>query len=314
MISEELFNHVLLDPARKNAGRKLLIVSGFATANMAGRHLSVLKEKGLNISVSLIVGMAQARGIEKVQHTAFKNLMNNLPDGLDFECQYVYRGNPIHAKTYLWIDKNGVPKQAFCGSANYTMTGFGKSQTEAIYPADPVSARAFYDQINKISASCLEDTLDEVAPLIRSTEPSQYMDSVILPLVAQRTGKTHLRSGLNWGQRPGRNQDQAYIPIPRDIRQSDFFPPRGEQFTVLTDDGFSFIFVRAQDGAKALQTTFDNSEIGRYIRQRLGIPLGTFMEHKHLLEYGRLDIRFFKIDNETYLLDFHPNLEPGISS
>ena len=312
MFSDRLFEKVLLDPSAETPGGRLLIVSGFATASMADRHMSKLQEAGRNIAISLIVGMAR-RGIEEAQHSAFMGLAQKQPYGLDFDCRYAYQGNLIHAKTYLWIDAKGTYTKAFCGSANYTITGFGRGQIESMAPANPDSVNAFYSRLHRISASCLEGTIADVIPIVRPAEPSENDESVVLPLIIQGTGQTHERAGLNWGQRPGRNRDQAYIPIPKNIRESDFFPPHGEQFTALTDDGFSFIFVRAQSESKALHTTRDNSEIGRYIRHRIGVPLGTFITRKHLVDYGRLDIRFTKIDNETYLMDFRPNLEQGVA-
>jgi len=311
MISDSLFEQILLAPARKVPGGKLLIVSGFASAGMADRHMSILKKENIHVSISLIVGMSRAQGIEETQHRAFKRLVEDKPHELNFDCMYVYQGNPVHAKTYLWLDENDDCIQAFCGSVNYTITGFSQRQIEAVSSANPESVKAFYTRILKVSASCLNDTIDDVVPLIHSTQFTDMDESVILPLV-MRNGETHRKSGLNWGQRSGRDHDQAYIPIPKDIREGNFFPPRGEQFTALTDDGFSIIFVRAQDDAKALHSTLDNSEIGRYIRQRIGVESGEYVTRQHLLNYGRLDVGFTKIDNETYLMDFRPNLEPGI--
>ena len=311
-VPKDLFEQILIAPAKESPGGRLLIVSGYASANMADRHMSVLRKEGLNISVSLIVGMARSHGIKKAQHLAFKKLIEENPYRIDFECLYTYQGNPVHAKTYLWIGNDGSLRRAFCGSANYTMTGFSRRQIEAMSPMNPVSAKTFYTRIHQLSASCLEDTIDEVVPLIRSADPTEQEESVTLPLLITRTGETHKRAGLNWGQRPSRDPDQAYIPVPSNIQRSGFFPRRGEQFTVLTDDGYSFIFVRAQDSGKALETTLDNSELGAYLRQRIGVDSGEYVTRQHLLDYGRIDVEFIKIDSETYIMDFRPNLDPGV--
>ena len=42
------------------------------------------------------------------------------------------------------------------------------------------------------------------------------------------------RSGLNWGQRPGRNENQAYLAVPSDIQKSNFFPEPKIISTVVT--------------------------------------------------------------------------------
>ncbi len=60
----------------------------------------------------------------------------------------------------------------------------------------------------------------------------------------------------------------------------------------------------AQQGRKAIQSTHDNSELGRYIRNRLGLELGTVIKLNDLENYGRTDYTLEKIDDETILLDF----------
>lgn len=54
----------------------------------------------------------------------------------------------------------------------------------------------------------------------------------------------------------------------------------------------------------------DNSELGRYFRKRIGVPSGTFVTRQHLLDYGRHDVGFYRIDPETYQMDFQPNIHP----
>lgn len=60
--------------------------------------------------------------------------------------------------------------------------------------------------------------------------------------------------GLNWGQRLGREPNQAYIPIPIAIHKEfpNFFPNRKNEFSVITDNGESFVCVIAQENSKAI--------------------------------------------------------------
>lgn len=130
---------------------------------------------------------------------------------------------------------------------------------------------------------------------------------VTLPLTSGRGVKltVPMRSGLNWGQRPGRNQDQAYIRIPSDIQKSDFFPPSGEEFTIVCDDDFQFKAIRAQQNGKAIHSLPDNSIMGIYFRQRLGLEKGAFVVLEHLLEYGRHTVRIHKTSIDLlFYLDF----------
>ena len=87
---------------------------------------------------------------------------------------------------------------------------------------------------------------------------------------------------------------------------TEFFPERPVHFTILTDDNEVLICTRAQDNGKAIETTHNNSLLGKYFRRRLNVPLGALVTVEHLQTYGRTDIDFYKIDDETYRMDFSP--------
>lgn len=116
-------------------------------------------------------------------------------------------------------------------------------------------------------------------------------------------GRLPTRSGLNWGQRNGRDPYQAYLSIKSTARQNGFLPPRAVPFILHTDDNQSFTCVMAQDGHKALETQNDNSELGRYIRQRIGVCSGRLINLNDLANYGRTDFTIIKNDDGTYTLD-----------
>ena len=304
MISKGLFRRILLEPAREF--RALRIVSGFATAGMADSHMECLRKENLDVSIDLVVGMTVAYGMQEAQHSAFCKLADAPRGGIDFQCRYVTRGSPVHVKSYVWLNDKGEPASAFCGSANYTMAGFGKNQIEGMASSDPAGANRFYERILKRAADCRESNIHERMRIPQSVARKEAgdLEEVTLSLLDGRTKKTPKRSDINWGQRRGRNKNQAYINIPVKIGDGDFFPERYAPFAVHTDDGEAFIFVRAQDSGKGLHTTNDNSQLGAYLRKRLGAAPGEYVTKEHLEKYGRTDVTFFKLDNETYLLDF----------
>lgn len=119
-----------------------------------------------------------------------------------------------------------------------------------------------------------------------------------------RQGRLPQVSGLNWRQREGREHNQAYIKLPADIARTGFFPERPTQFTVLTDDERILVCSRAQDNGKAIHTPQSNSQMGEYFRNHLGLPNGAPVVLEDLLRYGRTDVNFYKIDDETYYMDF----------
>jgi len=135
---------------------------------------------------------------------------------------------------------------------------------------------------------------------------SHGLDFVTLPLTTTKAGLVLVpqRSGLNWGQRYGRQIDQAYLSVPADIQRAGFFPERGEPFAVECDDGFLMKCVRAQQNGKAIQTPSDNGIIGRYFRDRLGVRHGHMVTVDHLYAYGRLSVDVYFRDQYRYYLDF----------
>ncbi len=111
-------------------------------------------------------------------------------------------------------------------------------------------------------------------------------------------------SGLNWGQRPGRNRNQGYIPIPVAYQRNGFFPEPGIRFKITCDDGFSFVGVRAQANGKALESPENNAIIGLYFRKRLGVPSEYLVTLDHIRRYGRSSLDIKKISDALFYLDF----------
>ncbi len=133
------------------------------------------------------------------------------------------------------------------------------------------------------------------------------MESVKIYLLDN--SKSEVQYGLNWGQREKREPNQAYLQLEPSIYKSDFFPKKGKYFVVDTDDHTTLIFNRAQKTADgcALHTPENNSLMGLYLRKRLGIAVGMEITREDILNYGKLDIDVFKVDDLHYLLNFSKN-------
>lgn len=327
MIISNLFDEVLVKPALEGADR-LCIVSGYATSAMAFHHLDhVIKQKNKSVQVQLIVGMCVQDGLSLSNHKGFQNLVRNEYRGV-FECSYVYNVPPVHSKIYVWL-KNNKPVAGFSGSANYTQVAFGKMQREVLTDSDPKQGLEYFKGLATDTIYCTHLDAERLVQIYsdrqyhrrrrieaaaeereRQQTAAGLENLAGLPMVRfsllDRSGNLPQRSGLNWGQRPEehREPNQAYIKLPADVYKTDFFPPRKTHFTVLTDDGKVLICTRAQDNAKAIHTPHNNSLIGEYFRSRLGVPLGGTVKLSDLNRYGRHDIDFYKIDDETYFMDF----------
>ncbi|MDQ1085630.1 restriction endonuclease PLD domain-containing protein [Siphonobacter sp. SORGH_AS_1065] len=317
LIFENLFERALIDPIRAGANQ-LYIVSGYATATMVTRHLEYTRSSlRKDIAIKLIVGMCPKDGIQKSQHLGFQKLESGAFNN-DFECNYIFNRPAVHSKVYAWL-KDGVPIQGWVGSANYTQNAFSTSQREVLSEEGASTCLEYYNSLIGQTINCRSgevpnviNIFDEIQTIKSTVSPgslintgSDKKESITLSFL-DRSGNLPTRSGLNWGQRPeyGREPNQAYIRVPVDVQNSGFFPDRFEQFMVLTDDGKELICVRAQDNGKAIHTTLNNSLMGEYFRYRLGLPNGALVTRQDLLRYGRTDVDFYKIDDETYYMNF----------
>jgi len=327
MLSKNLFDEVLIQPAHHGAN-KLYIVSGYATSAMAFHHLQYLRNHDYQISVELIVGMSVADGLSESNHKGFQKLVQNDFSGT-FSCSYLTEMPPVHSKVYSWY-KDEQPICGFIGSANYSQKAFGKNQREVMTVADAEQGLNYFQELVPQSIYCDHIETESIVQIYNeksyervkrertaaqqprpeieiapSSPISLGLSSVQFSLL-DRYGNLPQRSGLNWGQRPEyhREPNQGYIKLPASIYNSDFFPQRGVHFTVLTDDDKVLICTRAQDSAKAIETPHNNSLIGEYFRNRLSLPNGALVTTDDLVRYGRDTVDFYKIDDETYFMDF----------
>ena len=311
LLTDNLYQTVLIEPASTLDVDRLVIVSGYASASFLSHHLHELQELGHSIQIELIIGMTVSDGLPIAQHKAF---LDHSKSHEGISISYIISAYSVHSKNYVWLKGNTLLR-AFAGSANYTNSGFlSKSRIESMSMVDPISSYEFYQRTKRETELCVSHGIDKLILLYavnsgnNLSRISQSSETVSLTLVVQNTGDVHLKSGLNWGQRPGRDRNQAYIPIPSTIYKdkADFFPEIGHRFVLHTDDDQVIIAVRAQERGKAIHSADDNAELGRYFRNRLNVPSGAPIRRSDLDRYGRTDVEIAKIDESTYTLNFEP--------
>jgi hypothetical protein len=273
--------------------------------------------------------MVASDGISISNHKGFQSIMN-YDFKNNFTCSYIHEMPPVHSKLYIWKKENKIFK-SFIGSANYSQNAFLKktipNQREILSLVSDSDVLDYYYQLEKESIYCNHSEIDQYITVysdrryykkhtfeekVTSTKKNQIIDKedfVKVPLYSLRTNEVQTKGGLNWGQREGREPNQAYIQLTPEIYNSNFFPPRPQHFTVVTDDSKVLICSRAQksETGQAIETPHNNSLLGEYFRNRLNLPNGAFITKKHLERYGRIDVTFYKIDDENYLLDFSKN-------
>lgn len=316
MFDSAVVNQILIEPITRGA-QQLLLLSGYATPTMASWHMMRIKELGISpIDIKLIVGMTNYDGLTIDAHEGFRQLTNaqNGSGFSNFQCQYIFQGAPVHSKLYIWV-KNDKPVEAYTGSANYTQAGFSTNRREYIVPCNPEEAFIYYNQVECDSIYCTHSEVEDnivftpTHPVLDSE--SEYTQALLgegirpikLSLLA-RDGETGTKSGLNWGQRDGREPNQAYIGLPASIARSEFFPLGKQHFSVVTDDNKQLILRVEQQNDKAITTPMNNSLLGEYFRNRIGVANGAYVWRADLERYGRTDVDFYKLDDEHYYMDF----------
>lgn len=318
MIINNLYPTALINP--KDIANKLYIVSGYASATFARRHIVELLNINDDFEINLIIGMPSA----KSDHLAFVALHNEF--GNNFKGYYYQSTPPVHCKVYSWFN-NETPYVGYTGSANYSQYGFfSHLQLNQLNIDDPVRIKNLYDEL-LLNSIYIPDHLVVLPeyhyiPHVGSIQPGtiewEIPDKRVTISFLTDVGELPQVSGLNWGQRLSkrtnritgkvswdkREPNQAYLSLRLDSRKEGFLPEIGFTFSLITDDGHSFDCVIAQQGRKAIHSTNDNSEIGKYIRNRIGVALGEPVKVVDLENYGRTDYTIEKIDEETFLLDF----------
>lgn len=320
MVLKDIAKTILFEPLSHDVN-ELYIVSGYATPTMLSWYIKNLYHKTQTpIRIHLLVGMVPFDGISVSVHEGFIQLVRGeQPQEIaKLECSYIYDSPAVHSNVFIWA-KDGSPVLAFSGSANFVQSSFvGRHRQEVMNECNPQEALEYYQSLIDRSIYVHHAEVEEYV-VIHPTHAVLDLENTLIEgfdLMAQdgyqtvtlslitRTGEPGKRSGLNWGQRPGRNPNEAYISLPSKIAKSGFFPLEKRHFTAITDDRHQLILRIEQQNDKAITTPARNSDLGEYFRNRLGLANGAYVTRENLDRYGRTDVVFLKLDEETYYMDF----------
>lgn len=345
LYTKNLESVILYNPALTSgmACNSLQIISGFTDCERISSHLITLfdgiKEKKYanQIKIDLILGMTRGASLTKKKHKKIcqtierSKTMRGMPK---ISCRYIAIGREVHSKVYVW-SKGNKPQIAFCGSANYSMNAFQKRR-ECMSDCDPQQAKEYYDALNRDTVDCFdadvelkmhfsegdtsanedisEDNLENLRYEKYATRTP--IDTISISLL-KTSGDVGHGSGINWGIRPNgtrRNRNQAYIPYNRGDRKPGFFPEKTNPeekncplFKVITKDIGAFYMRLAQAGEKAIHSAENNAIIGKWIRDKIGVPDGEFITKEMLERYGTTRVVFKKYENNIYILEFELN-------
>lgn len=339
VFQDALAERLLLAPPGTN---RLSSVSGYVSPSAL---LSCLYQMDLkatpSVEVQVVIGMAGAATVTYDDHVAYRKICERFPDNVSI--RYTPRGRVIHSKVYVWSSRES-PMRAFLGSANFTRQGIGINshiQENLMCEVDAAQASKYVQACWDESIDCLDPIVHrEVTFIAANAHPAENLS------VEEITGREiagegyvdqassrdfYLYSrkkmnpygpggGINWGiSNVGRKRsrpDEAYFSVPTPIVNEQFFPQTNTPFLVHCDDG-EILIMRLASGksGKDITTLPHNDELGRYIRRRMGLPSGKIVGVKELLDYRRGHVRFTRLGETEYRLDFsQPSAATGIDS
>lgn len=215
MLTNDLINKILIEPARIDNGNTIYIVSGYASPNMLSKHLELLKESNRKVFIKLIIGMVKKDGLTNSSHELFKTICNN---NSDIECHYLVHNYSVHSKVYSWFS-DSTPIKAFIGSGNYSQNAFYETQRDVFEESDAYKTRDYYFELLEDSLDCRDRNIIEHIALYENqhiirdkiksnkTKKIKITNDVVLEKVQvsflDKKGNLPEVSGLNWGQRDG---------------------------------------------------------------------------------------------------------------
>lgn len=290
--------------------------------------------------VHLLVGMARDGAVSITTHEILKGWVKASHGYLDIRYPDPRVSPLVHTKLYAWA-QNGSFDIAYAGSANLSTDGLniGRDASECqqeniLMPVSVEYAENYIDTLFGASLSCTDPVVDSLFTFPEA--PSDVLANKSLPPVpplpepetereerlkdfssiklylyshAGKGSSYNCGSGINWGLRDIRaNKDEAYFAVPANIGQSNFFPVKNTPIVVHCDDGEDLI-MRVASGSDRCgkdMSTIPNSELGSYIRKRMGLDEGTKVGIRELLDYGRTYVTITRTSEGNYYLDFSP--------
>ncbi|TDY13436.1 restriction endonuclease PLD domain-containing protein [Meridianimaribacter flavus] len=294
---------------------ELIVLSGY----LGPRPVARLEELPFNSTV--IYGMYGSEGIRPSLHNSLTNIQGEV-DNLNI----FYSNLPVHSKCYVWRRRGDII-HALIGSANFSVNGLTTPFREILAETTFDTFRPLNDYIAHIlnnSISCLEVGMERVV------EEREQFDHCLMTLLG-RNGEVQNAAGLNWGQNPNNHTtpNDAYIAL-RTSHIRDFpnlFPPKqinplevdgrgrmqrhNDSIEIIWDDGLTMegLLEGSQpvEGViypKQISSFPVKAELGEYIRNRIGVPLGQPVRRHHLESYGRTDIEVSLLGDGVYKFDF----------
>lgn len=294
---------------------EFIVLSGY----LGPKPVARIEELPFNSKV--IYGMYGSEGIRPSLHNSLIDIQNSV-DNLNI----YYSNLPVHSKCYVWRRKGEII-HSLIGSANFSVNGLTTPFREVLAETTFDTFQPLNEYLTHIlnnSISCLEIGTERVVEITKAVD-------VCSMTLLGRDGEVQNFAGLNWGQNLNNHTtpNDAYIPIrTAHIRKCpNLFPQKqmnpllldnrgrmqrhNDSIEIIWDDGVTMegLLEGSQPVdniiyPKQISSFPSKSQMGEYIRERIGVPLGQPVRRYHLERYGRTDIEISLLGDGVYKFDF----------
>ena len=323
MLYEQNLEELIFNRHEMIESDELIVLSGYLGPRPVGR----LKELPFNSTV--IYGMYGDKGIQNNLHNSLLHHQNNINNVNIF-----YSNIPIHSKCYIWKYKNEV-KHALIGSANFSINGLSTPYREVLAETTRDTYKplnTYIDRIMKHSTICTDIILPSKKII---TSVSSGLLNICNISLLDNNDNIQNASGLNWGYEKNgnkakkRRENDACLVIRKShlVDHPNLFPPiqdyspmiiegaraqrKNDKVEIIWDDGTTMDGLlegsQVEDGItypKNFSSSPQKDIIGKYLRARLGVPLGKKVTKEDLEKYGRTTIGVSLQNEGIYCFDF----------
>ncbi len=316
-ITDKNLNQVLLDLIEQSS--KIIVASGYISNDaIVEIHRIVADDLDRIKELSIFIGMHYIEGFTKNQYCSCVKL-NQLLLEKGVGAVYVSPNMSFHGKMYSFVSNEGE-HTGLIGSAN--LSSFIKSierTYETMFLAkNDETAKDIYDKNLQLFAA-LGVRIDEAEPLreedfiqskldlsnlkgvtkIDELETSKLLDQkseYCFEIEIKPEEKSHLNPFFGKGRENSRGfivprpWYEAEIIVSKSITSLEGYPPKGEIFKVVTEDGWSFECVTQGTNSKNLRSVGSLSILGKWLKGNLELKgclqTGEKVTEKVFEDYG----------------------------
>lgn len=318
-----------------NGAQEISIATGYCSEESIAKLIG-LYEKEYGAYLELIIGMHYFEGFTKAQYDGLKYLNEVLQRG---ERGKVYLANrtKYHGKIYL-VKYFQNRYKSIVGSSNISKLNI----MERIFDNDVFTDESaitkplkfFFSELRDKNCISLQDVnSDEIKINNNRTLFENYLDvekvspqklsslktdAAVSNIVFDIPMKTEEKSNLNVFFGKGRENTANGITLPRDWYEVELIVPKSittnknypqkREFTIYTDDGFTFQCKTSGDYSKNFRSAKDLKILGKWLKGRLensgALISGKPVTESVLASYGRNSMKMSRINDDEWFLDF----------